>query len=334
MRISVFASLLALSFSVQAQVAEMIQAKPDELKALARKTLVVELPEPNQKVIDKFSKKTAAEKTAAYEASLASYREQIEPAVRAYWTFNKDIEFKTTSQIVELFKKKSPKYVALMKVVLADGGGAYGYTFGAGVPALVLTRTDGDSKVTNKGQLWLKEWNFQMYLVTTPAEDEAEAYSQAGLKFTLTQAQNVLNWNINGHEKKSKSFIKYVKDQTEKNCPQLASKKLLIDKDGLYKSVDRTEAMDSYGPNMELVEHGVIDSAYLNGDAENAVLFSLPVGTIKSNMILVEITYLVFMKVVVDPSTNEILSSIVPGMMKTYVEGLTKADLRQLNQCK
>lgn len=334
MKFLLSAALLSLTLGLHAQVAEMIQAKPAELKALARRTLVVELPESNQRVIDHFSKKTAAEKTAAYEASLASYREQIEPAIRANWTFNEHIEFKTTTEIVELFRKKSPKYVALMKVVLADGGGAYGYSFGMGVPALALTRTDGESKVTNKGQLWLKEWDFQMYLVTTPTDVEAETYSPAGLKFTLTQAQKVLVWNIKSGEKKSDSFIKYVKDRTEKNCRELASKKLLIDKDGLDKSVTPDEAKESYGHDMELVDHSELDSIYVNGDAGKAVLFSLPVGTIKGSMIVVEITKLAYMKVVVDPSTNEILSSIVPGIGKTYVEGLTNADLRQLNKCK
>ncbi len=328
----IIVSAFALAaISTRAQVNDKIGAEPDEIKAMAKKTLVVELPEENDKVIASFSKKTAEADLAAYRASLASYREQIEPAVCKYWSYNKNIEFKKTSEVVALFQKKSTKYVALMKVVLADGGGAYVYSFGLGVPAIVLTRTDGDSKVTKKGQLELRKYDYQMYLVTNPFDDGTESYSEAGMKFTLTQAQKHMDWIVKST--KSKTYHDYCKAMAKSNCSKLASKDLMVDEAGLYKSVDKSEAVESYGKAIDFEPAADLQKAYLDATPGKAVLISLPIGTISGTLVVVTITKLVYMKVVVDTETNTVLNAIVPGMGKTYVEGVTKMDLRQLADC-
>lgn len=316
-----------------AQVNDRINAEPEDLAKLAKRTLVVELPEPNQRVIEDFPKKTAAADAAAYKASLDAYREKIEPAVRAHWKFNSNIEFKTTSEIVELFKNKSSKYVALLKVVLPDGMGEPGcYTFGMGVPAIVLTRTDGDSKVTKKGELRLRNHDFQAYLVVEPGEDGTETYTEASMKLTLMLCQHYLDFNI--HNKKSVTFMKYLKEMSEKNCPKLASKKLVVDQNGLYKKTTPAEIRENYGKNVEFVERAELGSTYLAGGSDEAVLYSIPVGTVSGSMLVVTITRLAYTKVVVDPSTSEVLNAIVPGMGKSFVEGLIPADARQLAKCK
>ena len=330
MRVFLLASLLVFAGSAHAQVSASIGASPADLKALAKRTLVVELPEPNQQVIAEFPAKTADAKKTAYENSLASYREQIEPAIRKYWTYNKEIEFKTTSEIIELFKEKNPKYVALLKVVLADGGGAYAYSFGLGVPALVLTATDGASKVNKNGQMTLTNWDFQAYLATTPTNYGREDYSEASMKFTLLQAQKLLEWNTAAGNKKSENFIKYVKDQSAKNCAKLTSKKLLIAKQDLSKKMSPADAMDSYGRNLELVDPSELESAYLNGDADKAVLFSVPVGIGIGTSVIVEVTNLIYMRVAVDPSTDQILGCIPASDAR----GITKTEMTILKKCK
>jgi hypothetical protein len=60
-RIPAFAATFLLSAALSAQVSLKINAEPAELKSLARRTLVVELPEENPKVIDGFPKKYSEE---------------------------------------------------------------------------------------------------------------------------------------------------------------------------------------------------------------------------------------------------------------------------------
>lgn len=331
MRSILLFSLFLLISGLQAQVSVKIYAEPAELKSLGNRTLVVELPEENPKVIEDFPKKKAAEKTEAYRASLASYREQIEPAIKEHWKFNKDIEFKTTSEIIALFQKKSNKYVALMKVVLPDGGGVSGYTFGLGVPALVLTRTDGDSKVNKKGELNIIKHDFQSYLVVSPDSTEREVYSPASMKATLILAQDYLNWNIKAD--KSKDFMAYSKAMGKKNCGSLAQRTLLVNEKGLYKGCTVEEAHENYPYKLEFVDRSVLESTYLGGDATKAVLISIPVGTVQGTMIVASVTYLAFSKLILDPATGEIISSHNPGMGKSITEGLLKGDFKSLSKC-
>lgn len=332
-RILLFTFAILLSCGLRAQVSDIINAEPAELKTLAKRTLVVELPEPNQKVIDEFPKKSATADEAAYRASLESYRKAIEPAVKANWKFNTQIEFKTTSEIVKLFAAKDKKYVALLKVVLPDGMGEPGcYTFGMGVPALVLTRTDGDSKVSKKGELRLRKHDFQSYLVLGPSEDGSETYTEASMKLTLDLCQKYLDWNIKS--KKSQTFMKYLKDQKEKNCGKLAAKQLMINKDGLYKKTTEAEIKQEYGKNVEFADLKALEAVYLAGGSDKAVLVSVPVGTISGSMIVVTVTKLVYTKIAVDPYTGDVLNAVVPGMGKSYVEGVLPMDARELAKCK
>lgn len=323
---------LFITWTATAQVSDHIYAEPAELKKLAQRTLVVELPEENQKVIDDFPKKKAEQKTAAYKASLASYREQIEPAIRAHWKFNEQIEFMTTSQIVELFTKKSKQHVVLMKVLLMDGGGISAKSFGFGVPALMLTRTDGeDNKITKKGEVLIRKHDFQSYLVVSPDSAECEVYTPASMKATLVLMQDYLKWNIKNE--KSKTFMAYSKEMAKKNCRTVSQRTLLIDKNGLYKGCTVEEARTSYAHKMLLVERKELEDAYMKGDESQAVLFSVPVGTVQGTMIVATITYLAFSKLILDPVTGEILTARNPGMGKSIVEGLMKADLKALSDC-
>lgn len=331
-RIHLSAFAILLSAVLSAQVSDIINAEPEELKTLAKRTLVVELPEVNQRVIADFPKKTALADEAAYRASLESYRKAIEPAVKAYWKFNGDIEFKTTSEIVQLFAAKSKKYVALLKVVLPDGMGEPGcYTFGMGVPALVLTRTDGESKVSKKGELRLRKHDFQSYLVLGPSEDGTETYSEASMKLTLSLCQNYLEWNIKS--KKSQTFMKYLKDQKEAHCSKLAARQLMVNKDGLYKKTTEQEIVAEYGKNVEFADVKAMEAAYLAGGSDKAILVSVPVGTVSGSMIVVTVTKLVYTKIAVDPLTSTVLNAVVPGIGKSYVEGVLPMDARELAKC-
>jgi hypothetical protein len=314
MRITILALLLVISCNIHAE-----KTVSEKLKAWSSRTLVVEVPEVNPNLSKSWPDKKVAEMSAAYEATVASYAEQIEPAIRKYWTFNKKIEFKTTSEIMLLFKEKNPNYVALLKGGQTPEGVIYANIHSKGVPVLLFVGTDGDTKVNKYGELSLRDFAYSFYCVADFAENGAESFTEAGMKFSLVQLQHVLEWEVTTNTSKNYGYMQYAKNQSEKNCSKLAPKKLLVDKDGLDKSLDRTEAMNSYGPNLELVDRAEMESAYLNEDAEKAVFFSVyGLG-----------------KVVVAPSTNEILGFAAPKMANAVIWfGLTAADISQLKKCK
>lgn len=334
MRKILLSSLLALAAitPLHAQVVDRIWAEPAELKALSKRTLVVELPEENPKVVDGFPKKTAEQDAAAYRESLAAYRAVIEPAIREHWKWNEQIEFMPTSQIVELFQKKSNKHVALLKVVLTTDMGVGAYTFGMGVPALVLTRTDGQSKVSKKGELRLVQHDYQMYLATTTDENGRETYTPERMQFTLSQMQKHLAWI--GKKGKSENYLKYCKEMAKQNCSRLKGKELLVDEDGLHKSTTREEAKEAYrSGTLSFVPEKELDQAYGSRAAGKTALFDMPVGSASGTMLVVTITRLVYMKVAVDAETDDVLGAVIPGIGKPALEGLIKLDFKILSDC-
>ncbi|MEZ4756200.1 MAG: hypothetical protein R2817_05180 [Flavobacteriales bacterium] len=329
--LTILLGLSAIPF-LQGQVMEKIWAEPAELKALGKRTLVVEVPEENPKVVVGFSKKTAEQDAAAYRASLEDYLAVIEPAIREHWRWNEKIEFMPTSKVVELFAKKSTKHVALMKVVLSTDMGVGAYTFGLGVPALVLTRTDGDSKVTKKGELRLTKHDYQMYLATTTDETGRETYTPERMAFTLTQMQKHLDWIIK--KDKSESYLKYCKDMAKTNCSKLKGKELMVNEKGLHKTTTREDAKDAYSAGkIAFMPEQDIDKAYAAKEEGRVALFDMPVGSATGTMVVVTITRLVYMKVAVDTETNEVLGAVIPGIGKPALEGLIKLDFKILSDC-
>lgn len=325
---------LALNLATTAQVAEKIWAGPDELKDLARRILVVELPGEDPKLLDALPKhateKEIAEHRASIEsywASLESYRAMIEPAIREHWKYNEEIEFKTTAEIFELFEKRSTKHVALLKVVLENGMGISRYTTRLGCPAIILARTDGDSKLTKSGNLLLGKYDYQMYLATTTSETGDVSYTPALMKFTLLQAQKHLAWIIkNG---KSLSYVKYCKAMAEANCAKLHRLEMVVPEDGMHPGTTQEMARENYPYPMQFLSVPDLEATYTSGTEGNAVLFTLPVaavsGTLKS--------YLAYLKVFVDPSTNEVVGAIIPGIGVPLVRELLVQDLKRLDKC-
>jgi len=334
MRTRLFPLSLAILTSqlLNAQVQDWINAEPDELRALARRTLVVEIPEENPKEIDRFNKKTAEERTADYRATLESYRQVIEPAVRATWTFNEEIEFRTTSEILELFKQKSTKHVALMKAVLLNGGPVAANSPATVVPAFVLTRTDGKRHKANpQGVFFFADHDFQSYLVPSRVEGDAEYYSEASMKLSLMLCQEYLDWNIKS--KKTDTFMKFLKDKAQENCSKVKGRELVVDQDGLHNSTTQEALVEAFGGPITFMPREQMEQAFLAGGSEKAVLFPVPVGAINNAQGINAGRY-VYSKVVVDPATGNVLNAVVPTTGKSFLEELIPKDLEGLKGCR
>lgn len=316
-------TFLTLTFTAitlwgQAQFA----AKPEDLNAISKLTLVVEVPEINPVMLEVISKRSdAAKEEAAYRTAVSTYQSLIEETTGKYWTFNKRIEYKSASEIAELFKSKSPKYVVLMKAVYSSDFGLLANTWTYGFPILVFTRTSSGAKLGKSGSLTFGKPDFYMNVAFPIAKDPAETYTEADLKFTLLQLQKTLLANRSA--KKMREFVKCASDEAEANCSKLADKQLLVNKDGLFGKLDASEAQAAYGPNLRVVDQGAIDRAYLDGDTDKAVVFAIPIGAG------------IYSKVVVDPSNNDILATIIPKMLSaTYVPTIAKMDLAAFKTCK
>jgi hypothetical protein len=186
-------SLLATQ-GLFAQLPNRIYASAEDLKGLSKRILVVEMPEENPKVIETLTKQEDTVELRAYREEMQTYRELIEDAIAENWKYNEEIEFKTTSEIIELFRAKSTQHVAMLKMVMVDAGGISHWADNLTLPALILTRTDGEVKFTKTGTMELRGHDYQMYFVRGIDAEGKEALTPASLAFSLRQAQKHLEW--------------------------------------------------------------------------------------------------------------------------------------------
>lgn len=332
-------SLLPVLFALAivpatAQINDVIHVTPEDLAAMSQRTLLVVLEEEDPKVIEEMPKKNREEEIARYKAAIANYNALIEPAVRKYWTFNPKIEVKKASEVVPLFAAKSPDYVVLMKVALRDMELYYNFDSGLRVPVLMYQRTDEESKVNKKGFLTISEVDYQMYIPSSFIDDKGN--TEADLKFALVQMQRNMRWIM--ETKQVKNFEDYGAIVAAGNCARLKDKSLVLPAGQLWKDMPEAEAKASYGGTLEVADPAMRDEMYLKATEGKALLFQMPYGLLnQSGLTVMTYSNVVYLKVVVDAKTDEILGLLeVKGMMtpQNYGYRVNEKNLENLKECK
>jgi hypothetical protein len=100
--------LIFLSSSAFSQFSIPIKTDAVECK---NRTLLVELKEKEQKVLDKYKRKGLFQEQMEYLAKIEAYNQNIQDMVNKYWKLNKNILYKTTQEIEELVNIDNHKYI-------------------------------------------------------------------------------------------------------------------------------------------------------------------------------------------------------------------------------
>jgi len=331
--------LLTTAINGWAQIPNKIGAKPEELAAMAGRTLVVQLdpidPAISASILEAKKKDEAEGFKANYEASQQSYLDNIQAAMKEGWVFNERVEFRTPEECKELFLRKSPDHVVMKKEMY--GGSEFGnslsaswrhYAFPYGVTALTFYRTDM-VEVNNKGALRFEGTDFQMYMFGDYGPEGKALFSVNDLVITLKQAQKALAWCI-GVEK-PEDYFAYGKEQAKQNCQQLPTKDLVMESNYTYKDTQESELLEVYGPRLRFASHEELGTIYRSGSATEVVFYSVPIGHVSGMGGESQIAY---MKIAVDPSTDTIVSGSFPmaggGVLRTY----RSVDAKALKKCK
>lgn len=81
-------------------------------KSIENRVLIVELTEENPKEIKKLQKK-GTQALKEYKESLSERNNKLKELIPKYWPYNNKIEFKKTSEVEEIVKKKDERYIIL-----------------------------------------------------------------------------------------------------------------------------------------------------------------------------------------------------------------------------
>lgn len=327
-------TIIGLFFSVSGQIPNKLNASAEELAAMANRTLVVQM-DPVYPVYKETyaSNKNVETIYANYVASHESYLKNIEAAMRQYWTFNKNIEFKSPEECMELFKRKSPDHVVMRKIMFGERNYPVNFIWPVNVNALIFLRTDMP-EVTKKGNLEFKYADFQMYMAGEYGPMGKAIFHPSDLAFTLRQAQKNITWCIEG--KDPADFTKYAKAQAKANCGALKGKALHAEADMNWKETTNDELIAAYGAPVVFDTHEELGRIYQSNSAESAVVFDLPAGSYIQGLTGDPKWYesgLAFIKVAVDPSTDRILGVSVPFSGNSVVRWYTDKVFKDLADC-
>jgi hypothetical protein len=337
---ALLSALLVFACAVNgwAQIPNKIGATPQELAAMEGRTLVVQLdpldPKLPEMIEECHSKDEFEAFIANYTASHQSYLDNIQAAMEQAWVFNKKVEFKSPEECMELFKQKSPDHIVMKKVMyggrsLHDNSYAWWhYTCPYGVTALTFYRTDVVG-VTEKGALRFREPDFQMYMFGDYGPLGKALYSMSDLSLTMAQAQKAIAWCISREE--PEDYFVYAKEQAKRNCQKVAAKDLVMESDFTFKGTQESELMEEYGPRLRFASHEELGRINGSGTESEVVCYSVPIGHVAGMGGESQIAY---MKVLLDPSTGDIIGGSFPmaggGVVRTY----RTVDVKAFKKCK
>ncbi len=317
--------ILSLSHYAYSQISPKIYGKPADLKAMAKRTLVVELLEEDPKVIEKLSKKKKRpEKLQKYKDFIALYNEMIQDAVSKYWTFNENIEYLSAMEVKDIIKAKDKKYVILSYFELGDIDDEWIDRSDLKVPALRYQRAERTLRMPD----------YKIYLPSSFVRD-GQDYLESDFKFAIICMQANIRWIIENN--KILHFSKYAEKIAEENCSKLKSMTLLVDSEYLFKTTTESKVRSVYKSDLEFVHAEQLDKTFVSGEMNKAVLFTIPYALLKGSSPGRDSATLVYFKVIVDSETGEILwvhNLSKMGYGENFQSTLIKAEFKRMVECR
>lgn len=309
-----------------AQVSGKFYGEKSDFVAMAKRPLLVELREEDPGIIKYLSKNPkTADRLKRYKASILDYNVMIKSGVDKYWKYNEQVEYKTKSEVDELRKAKSKKYVVLTYIELGDITPVTSEDIekmrgrsDLKIPALRYTRIEQPDRLPD----------YKIYLPSSNIREDNK-YLDCDFKFALIEMQAELKWMIDNNKKLQ--FNEYTEKVAEGNCSKLKDKTLQVEKSFLYKKLTEAEAKEAYGNNIEFVTAEELNSSFIDSKKGTAVFFDIPYGLANVNFG----TAVVFFKVIVDCETYEILwAHNVRPMDINPLNLIMEKEFKNMGKCK
>lgn len=282
-----------------AAFAQMGYGKPEDIKQVQQKTLLIVLDAPNDAESKKLSKKK--EDLAEYEKEINDYNEALKEVFPKTWTFSKNIEFVTPEQFETILddKTKSKQYAFFNNVVNRN-------TF----LSSSTNSTGGISRVprTYSHNLGLTDQNkpvyTMMYYTLHPTKGD--------LVFIIQQIQNYLAMRLEDKPRKELMADLVVKSALLKN------KTLLLDEELTDKKVIDKMA-EVYKYKYKITTKQEIDDAILAHNNTVAYIRLIPVAQMIDRPLNKQRSYdpptvttseMIFTQYIIDAENGEGLSFI------------------------
>jgi hypothetical protein len=300
--------------------AQKIHAEPSDFKQLFSRPLIVELLEEDPKIIAHFEKNAKKHPNGLedYKSFIALYNENIKMAVGKFWTANKDIEYRTTSDIHTLVKKKNTTYSVLYYSESAEQFVDYATNKNIVVPMLNYTRMEH-----HNGKV-----DYSIFLpisFLTPHDD----YIETDLIFGVQFIQRNIEYMIEKNVKMSASAYAKTFGVT---CTLLQNKTLFLDNKLMTNNASIEEIKNNYKYKFTFAEAKKINEVVENADQEAAYLVSLPYE--KHTASPGSASSILCIRLVIDPKDGNILSNMGTAISESKTNIFLTQDFATCDTCK
>jgi len=306
-----FFSIILLCLAQNAMFAQMGYGKPEDIKQVAAKTLLVVLDAENPKTIKKLEKKP--EELKQYREDIAAYNAGVKAAFTKTWKFSNEVKFVSAEGLdsIKDDKSKSKLYAYFTPKIHRRQ-----YTINVGDPVVPNTYTLDLGLTDQKKPVYT-----MMFSTLRPTEGD--------LTFVIQQFEGYFKQRL----EKDKSPRELMAEIVAKS-PLLKQKTLLIDKDQVNNSLTKNIAA-VYKYKYELCTKEKIDNAIINHDAAYVYIKAIPVAQIvdrnltKSNEMTTLPTDMYYMQYVINAEDGTYASLIESPnkdgkTSKGDIEGLVK----------
>lgn len=316
--------LLITTLVTKAQINPKNYGEKQDFENLKTRTLIVEILEEDPKTLKKLSSPKKAEELKNYVDFIKEFNNNFKTYVQKYWRLNSKLEYKTTTEVDALNKQKNTTYAVIRFVSLNDID-SYGLKSGLSVPAISYSRIESDRRKPDA----------KNYLPYRYFSNDDKSLNEGDYKYVLETLQANINWIVKND--KTISFDKYSEKMAIENCPKLKGKTLLIEDNMMMKGRSTDEAKKNYGGDLKFVSETEINDAFVSKKKNTAVLYAAPFGIIKGGIAVVQVSRIVFFKIIVDCETGEILYLYMPGGMSygaNLSNQMTETEFKTLANCK
>lgn len=318
------AFLMLTAVVSNAQISPRIYGEKGDFENLKARPLLIEILEEDPKTLKKLSGPKKADELKDYVGFIKEFNENFKIYVQKYWKLNSKFEFKTVTEVNALNKAKNSTYAVIRFVSLNDIE-SFGLKSGLSVPAIVYTRIESDRKKPDA----------KNYLPFRYFGNDGKSLNEGDYKYVLETLQANVNWIVKND--KSLNFNEFSEKMAKENCSKLKGKTLLIEDNMMMKGRSTDEAKTNYGGDLKFVSEKEINDAFVNKTKNTAVLYAAPYGIMKGSALVVQVSRLVYFKIIVDCETGEILYLYMPGGLSygaNITNQMTETEFKTLRDCK
>ncbi|MBL4654290.1 MAG: hypothetical protein JKY33_00520 [Bacteroidia bacterium] len=239
--------VIAIWLMSSSAMAQVTYAKPEEIKLIKKRPLIVELLELDPKNIEKWEKKKTkskkpkvverySEMIIEYTQFVEDYNNYIKIAVEKHWDLNAKIEYKTFSEVKKLRKSSKTHAVLWFSESSSSYSDEYGFKYfpNLTIPTLNYSRIE-------KGQVKV---DYSFFIPYTGSREKNEI-----MLGDLLISLKLMKLHLSEIEKlgeKKYNFKKFATAKAKENCSKATGKKLKLPKNLIQKNANIAEFNTAY----------------------------------------------------------------------------------------